>query len=101
MEITKATIDRPLFPELREWMDNTGHRQYDLARILGISTAQTSRYLTGKQDVSADRAIRLAAVTNIPPERLVSNPETARILKLLGKRSMPTPRRNRRSRNVA
>lgn len=83
MEITKGT----LFPELREWLRDTGQRQYDLARILGVSPGAVSLWLSGKRDISADRAVRLSLLTKIAPERLVNDPETARTLKFLGKQS--------------
>lgn len=89
MEMAKATREKTLFPELRQWLEDTGQYQYDLARVLGVSTAQISRYLSGKQDITADRAVRLSLLTKIAPELLVSNPETARILKFLGKQSKP------------
>jgi transcriptional regulator with XRE-family HTH domain len=83
MAITKDA----LFPELRQWLKDTGQRQYDLARVLGVSTGAVSRWLSGKNDISADRAIRLSLLTKIAPELLVNDPETARNLKFLGKQS--------------
>ena len=73
------------YPELRQWLEETGQRQYDLARVLGITEGQVSRYLNGHVDIPADAAVRLSLLTKIAPELLVSNPETARILKFLGK----------------
>jgi len=93
MEIAKAP-DAKLFPELRAWLKDTQYRQTDLARFLGVTDPTISRYLSGENDIPPDYAIRLALLTGIPPEKLVADPETARILKLLGKRS------SRRARNV-
>lgn len=97
MEITKGT----LFPELREWLRATGQRQYDLARILGVSTGAVSRWLSGKHDISADRAVRLSLLTKIAPELLVSDPETARNLKFLGKQQSFTGRESNGTDNAA
>lgn len=96
METTKDA----LFPELRQWLKDTGQRQYDLARILGVSAGAVSRWLSGKHDISADRAIRLSLLTKIAPERLVTDPETARNLKFLGKQSNLTGRESNESSGV-
>lgn len=103
MEIAKTTKKpepwypkpvKPGFPELRKWLKETGQRQYDLARILGLSPSRTSRYLNGFQDITADRAIKLSLLSGIAPELLVGDPETARTLKFLGRRT------RRRGRNA-
>lgn len=68
-------------------MERTGSRQYDLARLLNVSEATVSRYLSGKVELSPEPAIRLALLTDIPVEKLLTDGRAARLLKLLGKQS--------------
>jgi transcriptional regulator with XRE-family HTH domain len=88
MEIAKLTdAAADILPDLKEWMAQADLTHEDVAEIAGCSRPVITRTLQGKLPLSADRAARIAAVSGIPIERLVTNPETARILKLLGKRS--------------
>lgn len=68
-------------------MARTGTRQYDLARLLDVSPATVCRYLSGKVELSPEPAIRLALLTDIPVEKLLTDGRAARLLKLLGKQS--------------
>lgn len=88
MEIAKLIEDpaASVLPELKEWMAEAGLTHEDLAAIAGCSRPVITRTLQGKLPMPADRAIRISAASGIPLESLV-NPETARNLKLLGKRS--------------
>lgn len=75
-----------MLPALKEWMDVMGLTHEDVAVIAGCSRPVITRTLQGKLPMPADRAIKLSAVSGIPLERLVTDQETARNLKLLGKR---------------
>lgn len=93
MEITKTPMDPAdnVLPELRQWMADADLTHDDVAHIAGCSRPVITRTLQGKLPLPADRAVRISAVSGIPLERLVTDPETARILKVLGKRStLPT-----------
>lgn len=88
MEITKATeTPATVLPELRRWMEDVDLTHAELADIAGCSRPVITRTLQGKLPLKADRAARIAAVSGIPIDRLVTDRETARILKLWGKRS--------------
>ena len=87
MEIAKLMDDAAnVLPALKEWMDASRLTHEDLVAIAGCSRPVITRTLQGKLPLPADRAIRISAASGIPLESLV-NPETARNLKLLGKRS--------------
>lgn len=101
MEITKSATLPPNLEELRGWMDDTKTRQYELARMLGMSAPMFSRYMTGQADISADLAVRLSVLTGIGPDRLVNDRATAQMLKLISERpKRRRPARGRRSRKV-
>ena len=89
------------YPELREWMRRTGTRQSDLARLMDVSEATVSRYLSGKQDISPEPAIRLALLSNVPVEKLLTDGRAARLLKLLGRQSNATSPKRRKNDKVA
>lgn len=87
MEIAKLMDDAAsVLPELKQWMADAGLTHEDLAAIAGCSRPVITRTLQGKLPMPADRAIAISAASGIPLETLVSS-ETARNLKLLGKRS--------------
>lgn len=87
MEIAKLDEAEALvLPELKAWMSDVGLTHEELAGIAGCSRPVITRTLQGKTPLPADRAVKIAAASGIPLERLVTDPETARILKILGKR---------------
>lgn len=98
MDDVKVTTERApeVLPELKAWMLTAGLTHDDVAMIAGCSRSQITRALGGKKPIDADQAIRLAAVSGIPLERLVTDPETSRLLKLLGNRSNGHAKRRRR-----
>jgi transcriptional regulator with XRE-family HTH domain len=76
---------RPI-PALKKWMDAHDLRQGELGKMLGVTGAQVSRWLSGRRGVPASVAIKLSDLTGIPIEQLSNRPETSRLLKQLGKR---------------
>lgn len=72
--------------ELRAYMKRTGMSQRTLARVAGVSEPTFSKVLKGPRSFSADAAGRLADLTGIPVEKLLTDPDALRIVKLLGKR---------------
>ena len=82
-------------------MERTGTRQYDLARLLDVSEATVSRYLTGTRELAPEPAIRLALLTDIPVEKLLTDGRAARLLKLLGKQSNAIRHKGKKNANVA
>lgn len=88
MEIAKVETEAPsVLPELKEWMAEVGFTHEDLAGIAGCSRPVITRTLQGKTPLPADRAVKISAASGIPIDRLVTDQETARIFKILGKRS--------------
>jgi transcriptional regulator with XRE-family HTH domain len=86
MAIAKDTDTADGFPELLQWMADTGTTQADLASFAQVSQAQISRYLAGKSEMPMERAMKLSLITNIPVEKLLNRREASRLLKLLGRR---------------
>lgn len=99
MDSRNATDKLP-FPELRAWMDERGMQQQELARILKVSGASISYYLSAVTPWPTDIALRVSVLTAIPVERFV-NRETSRLLKLWGERSTATQSDDKDSSNVA
>ena len=67
-------------------MKRTHTNQRKLAGLLGVSEAWVSLVLRGREHWSLDHAARLALVTDIPVEKLLTGGDASRLLKLLGKR---------------
>jgi transcriptional regulator with XRE-family HTH domain len=57
-----------------------------LARVAGVTEPTFSKVMHGTRHFSVDAAGRLADLTGIPVEKLLTDPDDARIVKLLGKR---------------
>lgn len=72
--------------ELRAWMKRTRTTQKALAQITGLGEPMVSRVLRGHRHFSADVAGRLADLTEIPVEKLLTGGDAARIVKFLGSR---------------
>lgn len=88
MEINKAAAVEPKgqkLTELREWLDSHGTTQEDLARVLGISGAQMSRYINGSRLMPVESAVKVALMTGIAVEKLTDG-RAVRLMKLLGER---------------
>jgi transcriptional regulator with XRE-family HTH domain len=100
MGTEKAVLPKPLFPELRAWMEKTGTRQLELARILNVSEPSITNYLSGETAWPTEIALRLSLLTEIPVEKFVSR-EVARLLKLLGDRSSSPDGNTKDDDNVA
>jgi len=56
---------------IKQWLEATGRRQSELARLAGIDQALLSRIISGKQLVSAETAIAIADATGIKTDVLV------------------------------
>jgi transcriptional regulator with XRE-family HTH domain len=54
------------FATLREFFDQTGVRQSDIAADLKISEAHMSNIVSGKRRPSVELAMRMSALTNVP-----------------------------------
>lgn len=87
MAIAKKQRAGDAFPELVQWMRDTGTTQADLASFARVSQGQISRYMAGEVEMPIERAFRLSLITNIPVEKLLNRPQASRLLKLLGKRA--------------
>jgi transcriptional regulator with XRE-family HTH domain len=99
MGIEKAE-PKSLFPELRAWMERTGTRQLELARILGVSEPSITNYLSGETAWPTEVALRVSLLTEIPVERFATR-EASRLLKLWGKRSSGDAKDTESNDNVA
>lgn len=97
MEITKPRR----LPELRAWMKRTETSQRTLARALDLGDAQISKYLNGDRNLSLDMTCKLALLTDIPVEKLLTGGDAARLLKLLGKQRTSAINNNPEKSNVA
>lgn len=89
METPKPTDSQPTkpLPELRAWLERTGTTQEDLARMLKVSGAQISRFLSGSRNFGMETAVKLALLTEIPVEKLLTDGRAIKLLKLLGEQS--------------
>ena len=97
MESTKS----PLFPELRAWMERTGTRQKDIARLLECSDAQVTKYLDGSDEMPLERCIKLSLLADVPVECFLKDRRpTARLLKLWGERTKSSGSLSKESDNV-
>lgn len=72
--------------ELRDFIKRSGYSQETLAAIAKVSPPTFSKVLKGPRSFSVDAAGRLADFTGIPVEKLLTDREATRLLKLLGKR---------------
>lgn len=97
---TETPAYRPL-PALRKWLDDREVRQHELAKMLGVTEAQVSRWLSGKRSVPAASAIKLSQITGIPAARLSNRAATTRLLKHLVKRPMSRAKTLRNHDDVA
>lgn len=88
-------------PALKRWMDARELRQYELAKMLGVTAAQVSRWLSGHRSVPAAIAVKLSDLTGIPAEQLSNRPETSRLLKLLSDRPKSRSKTQRKNAGVA
>jgi transcriptional regulator with XRE-family HTH domain len=86
MAIAKTPFSNDALPELRRWMFDTGVTQADIASFAQVSQAQMSKYLTGKASLPIERAMKLSLITGIPVEKLLTDVDASRLLKLLGNR---------------
>ncbi len=71
---------------IQDWMDRTGRKQADLAALLGVTPVYVSLILGGHRPVSLLLAMNLELVTGIPAERMCTDRNAVRILKLYGER---------------
>ena len=89
MAFEKSADPKPLFPELRAWMERTGTRQNQLAKVLNVSEPSLTNYLSGETEWPTETALQLSLWSGVPVDRFVSR-EAARLLKLWGKQSNPS-----------
>jgi len=73
-------------PELRQWLKTRGMTQTSLARSLKIDPGQMSKIFRGLDDMSFNHAFKVAVLTGIPVEHLVTGGEAKRVLELYGER---------------
>ena len=59
---------------LREWRQKRGLSQEGLARRIGVSIAQVSRYETGDSTIALETQLKLMAALDINPAQLFSDP---------------------------
>lgn len=74
------------FRALRAWMKQTKTRQTALARLLGVSDTQICLVFKGERHFSIEQAERLSDLAGIPVEKLLTDEEAVRLLKVIGKR---------------
>ncbi len=86
--------------ELRAWMKRTKTNQSALAQITGLSKTSICFVMRGDRHFSADVAGRLADLTEIPVEKLLTGRTATRFVKLLGKRLNTTSRKVNDNANV-
>lgn len=79
-------IQKTRLKELRAYIKRTGYRQRVLAAVAGVSEPTFTKVLKGPRSFTVDAAGRLAEFTGIPVEKLLTDKEATRLLKLLGKR---------------
>lgn len=70
------------FTPLREWLKSNDCNQGELAQLLDISQGHLSAVLAGKRTMTLEQAIRASVITGLPAERLCSDPDSLRFLKL-------------------
>lgn len=88
-------ISQSHLKELRAWKRRTKTSQRSMAGYAGISEQTFSKVLSGIRHFSADAAGKLADLTGIPVEKLLTDPDDTRIVKMLGKRlTSPTEKSN-------
>lgn len=74
------------FPKslVRQWMKQAHLNQQGLAEVLGLSKTTISLVFKGQRHLSPEAADRLARLSGIPVEKLLTGGDAARIVKLLG-----------------
>jgi transcriptional regulator with XRE-family HTH domain len=85
------------FPKslVRAWMKRTNTNQKQLASALDLSETTICFVFQGRRHLSLDAAERLANLSGIPVEKLLTDPDTTRLAKLLGKRTNSHPEKVR------
>lgn len=71
---------------LQKWMDETGTKPVRLAADTDVSLTHINDILSGDTGISMKLAMKLATVTGIPVENLLTNPKDVEILEEWGKR---------------
>lgn len=64
------------YPTIQAWLDDTGTRQQDLAKVLGISQSHMCNIVRGNRRASLNLALMIAKITNVPIETIA---ETAKV----------------------
>lgn len=72
--------------EVRAWMRRTRTNQERLAEALDLSATTICLVFKGQRHLSPEKAERLADLTGIPVEKLLTSDDATRFLKVLGKR---------------
>jgi transcriptional regulator with XRE-family HTH domain len=97
-------ISKSHLKELRAYIKRNkrgGMSQRTLAAVAGVSEPTFSKVLHGTRHFSADAAGRLASLTGIPVEKLLTDPNDSQIVKLLGKRLHASSKKVGDNANVA
>lgn len=83
------------FPKsaVKAWMRRTKTNQEQLAQALGVSAPTVCLVFQGKRHLPLDAAERLADLSGIPVEKLLTGDDATRLLKLLGKRLHTAPKK--------
>jgi transcriptional regulator with XRE-family HTH domain len=63
------------YTSIQDWMERTGTTQSELARRAKMPKSQLSQLLSGARRCSIATALRLAAVTGVPVEKLTKWPK--------------------------
>lgn len=70
-------MKRRVYPNLAQYLANTGQSQQALADQLGVTQSHISRIVNGSAEPSLELALRIADLANIPVESLLPNTNSA------------------------
>jgi plasmid maintenance system antidote protein VapI len=87
--------------DVRAWMKRTRTNQEQLAKAIGVSAPTVCLVFQGKRHLPMDAAERLANLSGIAVEKLLTDSDATRLLKMLGKRMNSTTRKAVDNANVA
>lgn len=87
--------------ELRAYIKRTGISQDTLAAVAHVSAPTFSKVMKGPRSFTVDAASRLSDFTGIPVEKLLTDAEATRLLKLLGKRLHTSRKKAEQNADVA
>ena len=68
---------------LQAWKERTGTTDEDIARLLGVTQSQISRYINCKHPIPIDQAVKLSLITGVAVDELLCDDRGKKLLKLL------------------